>query len=206
MSRSTEAVLIGPGYFHTALHTAGVPEAAPTLATDDVLTDAPGGNWADVGYSEEGWNLILENEFSFWTPAELIDPVAASKDAQTVSFRGVLAQFTLESLVTALGGGTITVDTAGVADTSAELRSYAPPASDEFDRMSVLFRTKAPGVNVETGETNIRDIWIPQVISIASADIPHNKGADNPSLVAVELRALKMTGQNVFDIFEQRTV
>lgn len=206
MPRDAEAVLIGPGYFYVAEHTVGVPEAKPTMTTADVITTDPAGNWVDVGYTEEGWNLVLETEMSFWMPAELVDFIASSKDSQTVTFRGVMAQFTLETLITALGGGSIAIDTAGVYQTSPELRTYTPPASDEFARISALFRTKAPLVGDISAEQNIRDIYIPQVISITTADIPHNKGADNPSLVAVELRGLKMTGLDVFEISEQRTL
>ena len=75
MSRDAQAVLLGPGYLYLAPWLAGAPETYIPLADTVVPTDAPGGNFADIGYSEEGWNLVATNEFSDWTPAELVDPI-----------------------------------------------------------------------------------------------------------------------------------
>ncbi len=137
--RVEQEVMIGPGYFYIAPHTGGVPEPAPAMAVATVITDAPGGNWIDVGFSEDGWNFAGQNVFSFWTPAELVDPVATVKDSAEYHMRGVMAQFSLENLQTALSGGTIVIDTAGVSMTSPELRSYTPSGSADYDFVSALF-------------------------------------------------------------------
>lgn len=186
MPRTTAEVLLGPGYFYTA----PFGEAFPTFSAPDTVDTLPGGNWVDAGYSEDGWNLVADLTYEYFTPAEEIDPIAVIKMAQEIHFRGVAAQFSVENLQLALGGGTIASD-AGPPTT----QTYTPPASDEFDYWTVLFRTAAPG----TGK--VRDIRIPKLISVSSLDIPHTKGA-SPSSIAIDVRAMKDAGVDVFSVYE----
>lgn len=203
MPRTEEAVLIGTGYMYVAAHTAGVAEPYTELLPADTVSSAPGGNWTDVGYSEDGWNFVAENEYGFWTPAELVDPTTTVKDSQTIRFRGVAAQFTLENLQIAMGGGTISIESAGTPGTVAAIHKYVPPGSTGFEYFSVLFRVEAEGTNEGSLESNVRDFYVPKCISIASLDVPHTKGA-NPSLAALELQAVKPAG-DIFEVVEQAT-
>lgn len=205
MARSEQEVLLGPGYMYVAPHTAGAPEAAPTFTTALTLTDDPAAGWEDVGFSEDGWNIVASNEFAFWTPAELVDPIATVKDSAEYHARGVLAQFSLENLQIALSGGTITVDTAGVSMTSPELRSYVPAASTSYDFFSVLFITQKNDFNETSAEECIRHTYMPYVISVAELDVPHTKGA-NPSLMGIDLQAIKGAGADILRIDEQLEV
>ena len=202
MARNTQEIQLGPGYFYVAPHTAGAPEAKPTFDDTITPTTVPGGNWADVGYSEDGWSLAASNEFSDWTPAELVDPVITVKDSAEYLFRGVMAQFTLENLQIALAGGTITEDAAGSAGISAGYRHYIPAASTDFDYFSVLFRVALQGTNDGTSDSLTRDVYIPAIVSAAEIEVPHTKGA-NPSLMGVELRAIKFEGNDIMRIDEQ---
>lgn len=201
MARSEQDVLLGPGYMYVAPHTAGAPEAKPTFDATLTLTTAPGGNWRDVGYSEDGWAIAASNTFSFWTPAELVDPIVTVKDEAQYNLRGVMAQFTLENLKVALSGGTITEDSAGTAGTAPGLRHYIPPASAGFDYFSALFVTQKNDFNETSGEECIRHTYVPYIISVAEVEINHTKGA-NPSLMGVDLRAIKQTG-DIIRIDEQ---
>ena len=185
MAKDTTQVLLGPGTFYVAAVVAGVAEPAPADPTV-----APGVDWEDIGYSTDGWNLVNDLTYEFFTPAEEVDPIATLKSAQECHFLGIAAQFSLDNLKIALGGGTITTD-AGPPAT----QTYVPPSSTGYDRFSVLFRTAAPGT------AKIRDIYVPFVISMSSVDIPHTKGA-NPSVVAIDMRALKVTGDDLFTIVE----
>jgi hypothetical protein len=186
MARDAAEVLLGPGYMYVAPY----GEAFPTFAGGETISSAPGGNWADVGYSEDGWNLVADVTFEYFTPAEEVDPIAAIKVAQEIHFRGIAEQFSFENLQLALGGGTITPDAGPPA-----IQTYTPPASDEFNYYAVLFRTKAPGTD------KVRDIQIPRLISVSSLDVPHTKGA-NPSALAIDVRALKESGVDVFTAVE----
>jgi hypothetical protein len=201
MPRTEEAVIIGPGYMYVAAHTAGVAEAYTPIIGTVVIDDSPGGGWEDVGFSEDGWNLVAENEYGFWTPAELVDPIATVKDSQTLKFRGVAAQFSLENLQIALGGGTISIETPGTLGSIAAIHKYVPPASTGFTYFSVLFRVLTEGTNEESGEQNVRDFYVPKCISIATLDVAHTKGA-NPSMAALDLQAVKPSG-DIFETYEQ---
>lgn len=201
MARNEAEVLLGPGYMYVAPATTTTPEAAPTFDENMEIDTDPGGNWDDVGYSEDGWAMLGSSEFSFWTPAELADPIATVKDSQEYGFRGVLAQFSLENLQLALSGGTITVDDAGVADTTPGLRHYLPPQTTGFSYFSALFVTNKNDDNDTTGEPCVRMTYVPHVVSVAQVEIPATKGA-NPSLIGVELRAIKQS-TNILRIDEQ---
>jgi len=102
----------------------------------------------------------------------------------------IAEQFSFENLQLAMGGGTITPDAGPPA-----IQTYTPPASDEFNYYAVLFRTKAPGTD------KVRDIQIPRLISVSSLDVAHTKGA-NPSALAIDVRALKESGVDVFTAVE----
>lgn len=201
MPRVEEAVLIGAGFMYIAAHTAGSPEPYTELLPADEVDTAPGGGWTDVGFSEDGWNFIAENEYGFWTPAELVDPIATVKDSQTVRFRGVAAQFSLENLQIAMGGGLISIESAGTVGTIAAIHKYLPPASTGFDYFSVLFRVETEGTNEGSLVSNVRDFYIPKCISIATLDVQHTKGA-NPSMAAIEIQAVKPAG-DIFEVVEQ---
>jgi hypothetical protein len=201
MPRTEEAILIGTGYMYIAAHTAGAAEPyVELLPADDVTTD-PAANWIDVGYSEDGWNFVAENEYGFWTPAELVDPTTTVKDSQTIKFRGVAAQFSLENLKIGMGGGVISIESAGVPATTDAIHKYVPPGSTGFDYFSLLFRVEAEGTNYGTSLSRVRDFYVPKCISIAVLDVQHTKGA-NPSLAALEIQAVKPAG-DIFEVVEQ---
>lgn len=202
MARNEQEVLLGPGYLYVAPHTAGAPEPPPTFDTAMTLDEDPGGNWEDVGFTEDGWAIAGQNTFSYWTPAELVDPIVTVKDEAEYHLRGVLAQFTLENLQIALSGGTITQDAAGTADTTPALRHYVPAESSEFAYFSALFITQKGDFNFVSSENCVRMTYVPFVISAAEAEIPHTKGA-NPSLLGIDLRAIKGPGVDIIRIDEQ---
>lgn len=202
MARTEQEVLLGPGYFYIAPHTAGSPENPPTFDENLAFAAAPGGNWDDIGFSEDGWNFAGQNTFSFWTPAELVDPVVTVKDDAEYHFRGVMAQFSLENLKTALSGGDITEDTAGSAGTTPGTRHFIPALATSFDYVSALFITEIYGTNFTLSAPNIRMTYVPFVVSVSEVEVPHTKGA-NPSLLGIDLRAIKGTGADIIRIDEQ---
>jgi hypothetical protein len=185
MARNTAEVLLGTGF----LYTAPVGEAAPTNPTTAIA-----GNWEDVGYSEDGWNLVFDLTFEYFTPAELADPIATMKTAQEGHLRGVAAQGSLENLQLALGGGTI-VTAAGPPET----KTYTAPESTGFDFFSLLFRGNAP--ELTPGVYGVRDVYVPRAISASSVDMAHTKGA-NPSMIALDFRFIKEDATDLFTIKE----
>lgn len=183
MARDTAEILLGPG----EMYAAPVGEAAPVNPTTAVA-----GNWDDVGYSEDGWNLVFDLTYEFFTPAELSDPVATLKTAQEGHLRGVTAQGSLENLQLALGGGTIATD-AGPPAT----KTYTAPGTTGYDSFSLLFRGNAP--EISAGVYGVRDVYVPRAVSVSSVDMPSTKGA-NPSSIGLDFRFVKETGSDLFTI------
>lgn len=186
MAKSTAEVLLGVG----TLYTAPEGESMPSSPNDDPTS----GNWEDIGYSEEGWNLVADLTYEFFTPAEEVDPIATLKAGQESHFRGVAVQFSLENLQLALGGGTISTDVGPPAT-----KTYTAPDTTAFSTFALLFRTRAP--ESAPGDIDYRDIQVPKVVSASSIDVPHQKGA-NPSALALDFRALKVTGSPLFTVVE----
>jgi hypothetical protein len=130
MAKTTGEVLLGPGTMYTAPEGEAFP-ADPTTAV--------AGNWEDIGYSEDGWNIVADLTYEFFTPAEEVDPIATLKAGQEMHVRGVAVQFSLENLQLALGGGTI-----ATAVGPPSTKTYTAPSTTDYDTFAVLFRTKAP--------------------------------------------------------------
>ena len=185
MAKSTAEVLLGPG----TLYTAPVGEAAP--ADPDT---AVAGNWEDIGYSEDGWNLVFDLTYEFFTPAELADPIATLKTAQEGHLRGIAAQGSLENLKLALGGGTISTDVGPPAT-----KTYEAPGTSGFDYFALLFRGNAP--EIAAGVYGVRDVLVPRAVSASSVDMPHTKGA-SPSSIAMDFRFVKEEAEPLFTATE----
>lgn len=185
MARNALEVLVGTG----TLYVAPLGEAFPTTPATAVA-----GNWADIGYSENGWSFAVDRTFEDIEVAEEVDPLRVLKTAQSISMRGVAAQASLEVLQIAFGGGTIADDTP-----SAGFRTYSPPASASFTERAVFLRVDAP-----PGDgTNNRDIQCQRVVATGAVEVPHDK-APAISVVAIDFRLLIPAAGNIFDIIEDK--
>lgn len=184
MPRTTSEVLTGPGTLYVA------PDNEAFPLTPDT---APSVNYKDIGYSESGWNLVVDKDFENIEVAEEVDPIDVRKTGQTARMRGEAAQFSLEVLQEAMGGGTITVDT--VAGT----KTYVPPASNVVARRTLLFRTSAPAVG---GAARNRDIRVTHAVATGGIDTPHDK-APAKSLLGIDFQMVKVSGDNLFSIMDK---
>ena len=183
MARDPLEVLVGTG----TMYLAPQGEAFPTNPATAVA-----GNFEDVGYSEEGWAFVADRTFENVDVAEEVDPLRVLKTAQELRFRGTFAQASFENLQIALGGGTITT-----SDPSAGYRRYTPPASDEQDEYTILFRTNAP-----PGDgTKLRDFRIPRAISSGAIEMPHAK-APGKTVIAADFRLILPSAGSIFDVIE----
>lgn len=184
MARDVLAILVGPGELYTA--DAGEPFPANPVA-------AVAGNWDDIGYSEDGWTVEADKTVEDVFVAELIDPVASFKTAQTIRITGQMAQVGLDQLQLAFGGGTIEIDTPAAGYTT-----YTPPITDEFNEFSALLRTKAPGSG-----TPKRDWQFPRTIAAGAVSSQFTK-APTKALVAMELRALVPGSGSIFKVVDEQ--
>jgi len=189
MPQSTAEVLVGAG----TLYTADSPEAAPADPSA-----APGVNWTEIGYSEDGWVAVIDRTIERITPAEEFDPIAVFQTAREVHVRGVLLQASLANLAIALGGGTIAT-AAGPPAT----RTYTfSEGNDAPDKLSVLLRTTAE--QTVTAGTELRDWYLEQVISIGAVEVPHSK-APTVSTIAIDFEAEKPASGNPIGTVKELT-
>lgn len=149
---------------------------------------APDAAFIDQGYTDEGVNLVIEQAVEELRVEEEMDPVDLLMVSRNVRFESALAQFSLENLKNALGGGTITTAVGPPAT-----KTYVPP--DSLSTFAVLFRGTAP-----TGSEK-RDIQITQAKSVAAITIP-NRRAPNKQVLGIAIRAKKVTGTPIFKIVE----
>ena len=185
MARAVDEVVVGPGTLYTAPQGEAFPANPNTT---------PGGNWVEIGYSENGWTVEADKTFEDVFVAEEVDAIGTYKTAQAIRVTGELAQVSLETLEIAFGGGTIAVDTP-----AAGYDTYTPPSSDSFDELSVLFRTKAaPGVAAGW----LRDWQFPRVV-VAGAVSQALAKAPQKALLAIEFRVIKPSAGDIFKVIDE---
>lgn len=193
MARDPNAVLAGTGYMHYAELTSGgtVPEPPPASAPSD-YTAAPGGNWEDVGYSDDGWALEWELTFEEVRVAEEPAPIRTLWTEADYRLTGLLAQFDLEALSLALN--------AYVADTITNVsgppveRTFTPPSIGDDKAHSFLFQF----LN-ENGFGSY--IYFPAGKTSGAADVAFRK-APEKSLLGLEIQANLLSGQDIFTVRE----
>lgn len=125
-ARDVDQVLTGPGQFFVAPTGTAFPTNAQT---------APAATWEDVGYTDDGVAFEWSQETQEVVVAEEDLPIREERNKITYSLVSTLAQFILENLLRALGGGTITA-----IPGPPVRRTYTPPVAGEHDSFALLFR------------------------------------------------------------------
>lgn len=125
-ARDTDQVLTGPGQFYVAPTGTAFPANAET---------APAGTWEDIGYTDDGVAFEWAQETQEVLVAEEDLPIREERSKITYSLTTTLAQFVLENIQRALGGGTITA-----IPGPPVRRTYTPPVAGEHDSFALLFR------------------------------------------------------------------
>lgn len=180
MAKNTAEILVGPG----TLYVADYGEAFPTNAETAVA-----GNWVDVGYTEDGVSLGYSADYSDIEVAEEFEAVDTRLTGREGSLSAELAQFSLENLRLALGGGTITA----VPGPPVE-NTFTPPTVGNEQAFTLLFRyTNDNGFS--------SDIQVPKVRSVGTLDSQFGK-APAKATIGVEFKFVKDTGSDLFTIRE----
>lgn len=187
MARTTDEILVGTGTMYVAALSTAFPTNPDTT---------PSGSWAEVGYSEGGWNFEVDKTFEDVPVAEEVDPVATFKTAQAIRVTGELSQASLTNIQLAMGGGTISPSTPGAGYTT-----YTPPASSEFTEKALLLRVNAPKVG---GTYQLRDIQCPRAVAAGAFQMAHAK-APQKTVIAIEFRLLVPSSGDIFTIIDAVT-
>lgn len=100
---------------YIAPHSTTALESAP--ADTVTLGTAWGDTWVEVGYTEGGAMLNIENEHTIFTPEQTLAPVTAGFAGRSGTISFAIAETTLSNLKNVLGHGTITTGAASTEDT-----------------------------------------------------------------------------------------
>ena len=142
---------------------------------------SPAAGWVDVGYSEDGWTLVMDKTFEDRMVAEEIDPIATFKTAQEVRLTGELAQASQANIQVALGGGSLTTGD-GSNGFETGFNMIQPPSTDDFDEKSLLLIVDGPaGAD--------RHVQIPRAINVGAFSMAHQK-APQKVVIATEFKVL----------------
>lgn len=80
--------------------------AANAFPADSAYGSAPGGSWADVGYTKDGLHLQWRMQFIEYTVDQLLDPIARVPQSRDLRLRANVGQVDAPDLVIASGQGT----------------------------------------------------------------------------------------------------
>jgi hypothetical protein len=167
-----------------ALWIAPFSATAPVTIPQDTL--ALGGDWAvpvtgnvlwkSVGATESGVTMRFTRETTDITIEEQVNPVDVATNTLDPRVEAVLAEDTLETMVTAYGGGTITA----VAKTPTNPGTSQLTISSELTHLTL-------GMEAVNNKGFWRRVVFPDVLSVAEVETSYRR-AETQRLYAVSFR------------------
>jgi len=160
-----------------------LPTSAPALPLDTVALNgawpATGTNiWVPVGATQEGLNFRFQRSTQDITIEEQLTPVSVNTTGLDISAEIVLSEDTLETMVTAYGGGTITA----TAASSGQIGKKTLTIGSDLDQYAFGFET-------QNQNGFFRRVMIPTVVSVGQAETLYRRAQD-ARRYAVSLRVL----------------
>lgn len=173
-------VLRGQAALWIAPFSATTPVTIPqdTLALGGDWANATTGNilWKPVGATESGVTMRFTRETTDITIEEQVNPVDVATNTLDPRVEAVLAEDTLETMVTAYGGGTI----ATVAKTPTTPGTSQLTISSELTHLTL-------GMEAVNNKGFWRRVVFPDVLSVAEVETSYRR-AETQRLYAVSFR------------------
>lgn len=160
-----------------------LPTSAPALPLDTVALNgawpATGTNiWVPVGATQEGLNFRFQRSTQDITVEEQLTPVAVNTTGLDISMDMVLSEDSLETMVTAYGGGSIVT----TAASSGQIGKKTLTIGSDLDQYAFGFET-------QDSAGFFRRVLVPTVVSVGQAETLFRRAAD-ARRYAVSLRVL----------------
>ena len=160
-----------------------LPTSVPALPLDTVALNgawpATGTNiWVPVGATQEGLNFRFQRSTQDITIEEQLTPVSVNTTGLDISAEIVLSEDTLETMVTAYGGGSIVT----TAASSGQIGKKTLTIGSDLDQYAFGFET-------QNQNGFFRRVMIPTVVSVGQAETLYRRAQD-ARRYAVSLRVL----------------
>lgn len=156
-------VIMGAGSLYTGAYQATEP-------ADTAVNSAPQASaWTDAGFTSDGVNLMLNQEFATMTVDQIADIIGRKMTQRDVQVQTNLAEATLENLTIGLNTGTIA--------TGSGFKSYTPVFSGnelQPTYIAVIFDGYAPAS--AAGVTKRRRFILRRCLSIDNVETAYKKG------------------------------
>lgn len=172
----------------------GTPATIPT--DEDLLLGDPWDSpWKAIGATKEGVTARFAREVTNITIEEVSQPVDQKTTSSGFTFTAQLSEDTLDTMLLAYGGGSITT----IAASATVKGKKKLVIAEELTYISVGFESTAPPRVAVTDETPWRRIAIDKVSSAAEVETPYRR-ADGQRLYPVTFTSL--TPVKNIEIFE----
>lgn len=160
-----------------------LPTSVPALPLDTVALNgawpATGTNiWVPVGATQEGLNFRFQRSTQDITIEEQLTPVAVNTTGLDISAEIVLSEDTLETMVTAYGGGSVVT----TAASTGQIGKKTLTIGSDLDQYAFGFET-------QNQNGFFRRVMIPTVVSVGQAETLYRRAQD-ARRYAVSLRVL----------------
>lgn len=138
------------------------------LPADTVLYGQPWTSpWAHLGGTDQGWKLKISTKTADITIEEQSTPVDILADGKTLTVSGALAEDTLQHMLWAYGGGTLTTVVAGASQIGKQTLSL----QDKLEKWAL-------GVETINKFGHFRRFLIPKVVVASDVEASYRRAAD----------------------------
>jgi hypothetical protein len=125
------------------------------------------GPWAHLGATDQGWKLKIATKTADITIEEQSTPVDILADGKTLTVSGSLAEDTLQHMLWAYGGGTLTTVAAGVGQVGKQTLSL----QDKLEKWAV-------GLETVNKYGYYRRFLIPKMVIASDVETAYRRAAE----------------------------
>lgn len=139
-----------------------------SLPADTVMYQQPWGDpWAHLGGTDQGWKQKIATKTSEITIEEQSTPVDILADGKTMTITGSLAEDTLQHMLWAYGGGTLTTVAPGVGQIGKQTLAL----QDKLEKWAL-------GLETVNKYGFFRRILIPKCVIATDVEVAYRRAAD----------------------------
>jgi hypothetical protein len=159
-------VIVGSGFFYTA--PAGTASPSTTVMPTDSIIQTAG--YTPSGYTDDGVQFGYTPQMKDITVDEELSPIDVRLIGEKLEISLKLAEATLNNLVKAIAGSTLTINGAG----DASVLTIGSPANPDQGEFAACFMGPAPGTEALANQTG-RFIYVSRLKATAAVTIHYQR-------------------------------